>query len=70
MSRGALFLLVGLAGVALLWKYSSSTSGGGSPIAFGGGPDNVNASGTGSASDPTSSGLNDQSGSYSTGFQV
>jgi hypothetical protein len=64
MSKGAVYLLLGVGAVFLLWHYS------GGALVASTMPDNTNASGTGAASDPTSSGLNDQSGSYSTGFQT
>jgi hypothetical protein len=66
MTTTSFVLLVGLGAVALVYiadKQSAAAAGSFPP------PSNANADGTGAPADPTSTGLNNQSGSYSTGVQ-
>lgn len=64
MSKGAIYLLLGVGGVFLLWHCSGGFSIGSA------GPTDTNDTGQAVPSDPTSTSLNNQSGSFSTGVQT
>lgn len=66
MTGDTVAVVLAIALVVVIWRYTEgqSSDGTSSPP-----PDNINTSATGAASDPTATGLNNQSGTYSTGVQ-
>lgn len=66
MTSDTVAVLIALGLVAVVWHFA----GGGASSASPPPPTDVTGTGTGAASDPTSTGLNNQSGTYSTGVQA
>jgi hypothetical protein len=65
MSSDAIAVLFGLGIIVLVWKFGQGSSSGAAAAP----PVDTTGTSAGSTSDPASTGLNNQSGTYSTGVQ-